>query len=289
MKKLITALAALTALLATSAAIAETAGVDITKTGPNPKAVTVEAGNAVSWKNSDTVQHSVVVDKTACKLALEPQQSSSCSFATPGTFSYGDPTTKDKAFDGTVTVTPAVQRTVSLAVSRTVAIFGDSVVLSGATSTKKAGDTVTVYVRPAGEPVARIDVTTTTNGAWSLRVQPRVNTEYQVQYGSVQSSKLTVAVRPRITFQKVGADKFLIVVLANKSLAGSSIQLNRFMPGAGWQPLDVTQLAGIARTDSIAVKTVTSSVPRGTKLRAVMADDQTGPNYIDAHSNFVVK
>ena len=154
MKKIITLLAALAALLASSAAIAETAGIDISKTGFNPKDVTVEAGSAVSWKNSDTIEHAVVVDKTTCKLALQPQQSSSCPFPTPGTFAYSDPTTKDKAFAGTITVAPAVQRSVTIAANRNIAIFGDSVTLSGTTSAKKAGETVTVYVRPAGEPVS---------------------------------------------------------------------------------------------------------------------------------------
>ena len=102
MKRIITLLAALAALLATSAAIAKTAGIDISKAGFNPKDVTVEAGSAVSWKNSDTVEHSVVVDKTTCSLALKPQQSSSCPFPTAGKFAYSDPTTKDKAFAGTI-------------------------------------------------------------------------------------------------------------------------------------------------------------------------------------------
>jgi plastocyanin len=289
MKKVITALAAVVALLATSVAVAQTAGVTITSTGFNPKTVSVEAGNDVSFKNTDTVPHAVVVDKTACNLALQPQQSSDCAFEAPGTFTYSDPASKDPAFSGTVTVTPAVQRSVTLSASRNIAIFGDSVTLSGATSTKAAGETVTVISRPAGEPEARIAVTTGANGAWSLRVQPRVNTEYQVAYGAVQSGKLAVNVRPRITFQKVGVNKFLIVVLSNRSLAGQTVQINRYVPGTGWVSVGTTQLATIARTDSIAVKTVTELFPSGTKLRAVMTDDQTGPNYIDAHSNFIVK
>jgi plastocyanin len=289
MKKVLTALVAVVALLATSAAIADTVGISVTSTGFNPKDVTVEAGNDVSFKNTDTVQHAVVVDKTACNLALQPQQSSSCTFATPGTFNYADPGSKDTAFAGTVTVTPAVQRSVTLSANRNIAIFGDSVTLSGATSTKKTGETVTVISRPAGEPEARIAVPTTTNGAWSLRVQPRVNTEYQVQYGAVTSGKLAVSVRPRITFQKVGVNKFLIVVLSNKSLAGQTIDVTRYVRGTGWVSVGQTQLGTIARTDSIAVKTVTELFPSGTKLRAVMSNEQTGPNYIDAHSNFIVK
>lgn len=288
MKKLFWILAAVVALVASAAAVAVTTDVEISKSGFTPKDLTVEAGDALSFKNTDTVAHAVVVDKTTCNLALQPQQSSACTFTTPGTFSYDDPTSTDPAFGGKVAVAPAAQRTVTLAANRNIAIFGDSVTLSGTTS-GKAVETVTVVARPTGEAAASINVNTTATGAWSLRVQPRVQTEYQVQYGNVSSGKLVVNVRPRITLQKVGADKFLIVVLTNKALTGKTVQLTRYVRGTGWVSLGDVQLASIARTDSVAVKTVTSLVPRGTKLQVQLADDQTGAEYIDAHSNFVVK
>ena len=219
--------------------------------------------------------------RTASRSTTRPatcapaEQTSSCTFNTAGTFTYDDPTSTDPVFGGKITVAAAAQRSVTLAANRNIAIFGDSVTLSGTTSAKTAGETVTVIARPSGEPAARIDVTTATGGAWSLRVQPRVHTEYQVQYGSALSGKLAVSVRPRITLQKVGADKFLVVVLTNKSLAGKTAQLTRFV-GGSWSPVGDIALTSITRTDSLAVKTVTSFVPRGTKLRVVMSDDQTG-------------
>jgi plastocyanin len=289
MKKLTVLLAIPIALVATAAAIAVTTDVQITHTGITPKDVTVEAGNTLSFKNTDTVAHAIAVDKTTCNLALQPQQSSACTFDTAGTFSYDDPSTTDKAFGGTITVARAVTRSVTLAANRNTAIFGDSVTLSGTASGKVAGETVTVVARPANEPAATIDVTTTAAGAWSLRVQPRVQTEYQVRYGNVSSGKLVVSVRPRITLQKVGVDKFLIVVLTNKSLAGKTVQLTRYVRGTGWVSLGDVQLTSIARTDSVAVKTVTSLVPRGTKLRVLMTAAEAGADYIDAQSNFVVK
>src|SRR3954469_2836803 len=289
MKKIVIALAGAVALLATAAAIAETKNVEINNSGITPKDMTVEAGSTVSWTNADTSQHGIKVDNTTCNLLLQPQQTSGCTFDTAGTFKYGDPTSTNANFGGTITVAAATQRSVTLAANRNIAIFGDSVTLSGTTSAKTAGETVTVIARPSGEPAAKIDVATATGGAWSLRVQPRVHTEYQVQYANVLSGKLAVNVRPRITLQKVGADKFLVVVLTNKTLAGKTAQLTRFVPGTGWAPVGDVPLTSITRTDSIAVKTVTTFVPRGTKLRVVMSDDQTGADYIDAHSNFVVK
>ena len=289
MRKLITGVAAAVALLATTAAIADTVGIEITKAGFNPKDVTVESGSSVTWKNSDAVPHDVVVDKTTCTLSLQPQQSSACTFTTPGTFTYDDPTTKDAAFGGEVTVAASAPRSVTVAANRNVAIFGDAVTLSGTASGKKAGEIVTVVAQPAGEPTHRIDVKTTDAGNWTLRVQPRAHTEYQAFYRDVQSAKLAVNVRPRITFQKVGADRFLIVVLANRSLAGRSVEVTRFVRGSGWVPVGTVQLTNIARTDTVAVKTVTSLAPRGTKLRVLMSDAETGSDYIDAHSNFIVK
>src|SRR4051812_47994325 len=289
MKKLVIILAGAVALLVSAAAIAETKALEITNAGISPKDVTVEAGSEVSWTNADQAPHGIKVDNTTCNLSLLPTQTSSCTFNTAGTFTYDDPTSTNPVFGGTITVGAAAQRSVTVAANRNIAIFGDSVTLSGTTSAKTAGETVTVIARPSGEPAARIDVTTATGGAWSLRVQPRVHTEYQVQYADALSGKLAVNVRPRITLQKVGADKFLVVVLTNKSLAGKTAQLTRFVPGTGWAPVGDVPLTSITRTDSIAVKTVTTFVPRGTKLRVVMSDDQTGADYIDAHSNFVVK
>jgi plastocyanin len=289
MKKLVIALAGVVALLAAAAAIAETKSVEITNAGISPQNFTVEAGSTVDWTNSDQTQHGIKVDNSTCNLLLQPTQSSGCTFNTAGTFKYDDPTTASPNFGGTITVAAATAKSVTLAANRNIAIFGDSVTLSGTTSGKTQGETVTVIAKPAGEPATSTQLTTATGGAWSLRVQPRVQTEYQVQYANASSGKLVVNVRPRITLQKVGADKFLVVVLTNKTLAGKTAQLTRYVQGTGWTAVGDVPLTSITRTDSLAVKTVTTLVPRGTKLRVVMSDEQTGDGYIDGHSNFVVK
>jgi plastocyanin len=289
MKRIVTIIAAFGALVAASAAIADAVGIEITNAGFKPKDVTVESGSSVTWKNADAVAHDVVVDKTACKLSLQPKQSSSCTFTTPGSFAYDDPTTTNAAFGGKITVVPAAQRSVTLVSSRPLTIFGGAAILSGTTSGKKAGESVTVFERPAGEPAHRIDIQTTDGGNWTLRVQPRVRTEYQAQYQNAQSGKVTISVRPRITLQKVGLSRFLIVVLANRSLAGKMVDLTRWQPGTGWTPIQQVQLNSIARTDTIAVRTVTSFVRAGTKLRVFMPESQVSPDYLEGHSNFVVK
>jgi hypothetical protein len=232
------------------------------------------------------------VDKTNCKLSLQPTQTGSCTFATPGTFTYTDPTVKGggqtgNAFAGTVTVAQNT-RAVSIAASRSVMIFGDAITLSGTVSSKRAGESVTITAKPTGEPTWSTQVTTTAGGNWSLQVQPRIRTTYQASYENKASAPLTVNVRPRITLQKVGRDSFLVVVLAEHSMAGKTVDVARWT-SAGWTTIGQAQLQSIARTTTVAVGHVTSYVNLGTKLRVFLPASQTAPDYIEGHSNFVFK
>jgi plastocyanin len=292
MRKGFLAALAVAALVCGSVALARTAPVEITKNGFAPQTVTVESGDAVSWKNSDTTAHEVAVDKTNCKLNLAPSQTGSCTFPATGTFTYTDPTVKDSGqkgspFAGSVTVAQNT-RAVSIAASRSVMIFGDAITLSGTVSSKQAGETVTISAKPTGESEWTTQVTTTTGGNWSLQVQPRIRTTYMAKYEDKSSATLTVNVRPRITLQKVGRNSFLVVVLAQHSMAGKTVDVARWT-SAGWTTIGQAQLESIARTSTVAVGHVTSYVNLGTKLRVFLPASQTAPDYIEGHSNFVFK
>jgi plastocyanin len=285
MRKVLIGAVALVVLALGSTALAGSAGVTITSAGFTPANVSVQSGDSVSWTNSDTVAHQVSVSNSTCKLDLQPSQSSSCAFPTAGTFTYTDPSAS--GFNGTVTVAEN-SRAVTLAASRTLNIFGDAVTLSGTVSSKAAGEQVTVNSRPAGLPEARTTVTTTTGGAWTLLVQPRVKTSYQAAYDTVSSSALTVQIRPRITLQKVGRHQYLIVVLAARSMAGKQVNITRFIPARGYVAFKSATLQGLSRTPTTSVSYFTTFVNLGTKLRIFMTAGQVGADYLDGHSNFIV-
>ena len=287
MRKMLTATAAVALLVGGSTALARTEGVDITKDGFNDRAVTIQSGDAVTWKNTDTVDHQVMVDNTSCKLSLEPAQSSTCTFATAGTFTFQDPSSKGAGFTGTLTVGQNT-RSVSLASSRAMVILGDAVTLSGTVSSKLAGETVTVVSQATGQPTTTTQVTTTTGGAWTLQVQPQINTTYQAQFDGASSTSAAVNVRPRITLEKVGRTRYLAVVVAARSMAGKTVNLTRRTPNAGWVTIAQQQLQSITRTNTTVVTTFSASVNLGTKLRIFMPAAQTSPDYLDGHSNFVV-
>src|SRR5689334_13145616 len=88
MKKFLLPAIALVVLAAGSTAIAGSTGVNITSAGFTPQSVSVQSGDTVNWTNSDTVRHRVVFSNTSCSLVLDPGQSSGCTFATAGAFSY---------------------------------------------------------------------------------------------------------------------------------------------------------------------------------------------------------
>jgi plastocyanin len=286
-KMLMTTAAAVVILVGGSAALAKTQGIEITKNGFNDTTIAIVSGDSVTWKNTDTSAHRVVVDKANCTLSLEAGQSSSCTFTTPGTFTFADPTMRGNGFAGTLTVAQNT-RSVSLASTRSVGILGDAVTLSCIVSSKQAGENVTIVARPAGEPVESIQVATTTGGNWSLQVQPRINTTYQAQYDGASSTTTAINVRPRITLEKVGRSRYLAVVVAARSMAGKTVNLTRWTPNAGWVTIGQQQLQSIARTNTTVVATFSASVDLGAKLRIFMPATQTTPDYLDGHSNFVV-
>jgi plastocyanin len=287
MRKMLMAIAVAFAVLAGgSTALAKTEGIEITKTGFNDSSVAIQSGDSVTWKNVDTVQHEVTVDNTSCNLALAPGQSSACTFTTPGTFTFKDPTMKSTGFAGTLTVGQN-SRSVTLSSTRSVGIIGDATTLSGTVSSKQAGETVTVVAHAAGQPDTSTLVTTTTGGSWTLQAQPQINTTYEAQFDGASSSSVTVKVRPRITLEKVGRARYLAVVVAARSMAGKTVNLTR-RTGGSWVTIAQQQLQSIQRTNTTVVATFSASVNLGTKLRVFMPADQTGTDFLDGHSNFVV-
>jgi plastocyanin len=284
MRKFILAAVALVVLAAGSTALAGSTGVDITSTGFSPQTTSVQSGDSVSWTNKDTSRHSVVFSGTPCTLVLDPNQSSSCSFSTPGTYSYTDPTS---GFTGTVAVAPN-SRSVTLASSRKVGIFGDAMTLSGAVSSKASGQHVTVTATPASGPAYSYDVVTGANGAWTLQVQPRANTTYKATWDTATSQPLIITLRPRLTFQKVGRHQYLVVVLAAHSMAGKQLDIARRI-GSRWVTYRHATITSIGRTSTTSVSYFVTVVRPGTHLRAFLPKSQVGSDYIDGHSNFVVQ
>jgi plastocyanin len=289
MRKLIALSVAACALWAVPAATAIPANVVIAPTGFNPSSVTIEAGETVTWRNTDAQAHRVVVQNTSCNLSLQPAQSSSCEFNTAGRFNYSDPGESGSGFRGTIEVESAPTRGVTLTTTRSTVLFGDSIRLSGTVSSRQAGETVTVTVDPAGEPARRIEVDTAAGGDWSLRAQPRIRTQFTARWRTSTSPVRTVLVRPRVSLKKVGRNAFTVIVVAAESFAGERVDIRRQRSRRNVSLVTVTRvvLRENPRTDTTAQRTFRLRVRRGFRMRAFLTASVAGPNYASSQSNLI--
>jgi plastocyanin len=289
MRRLVALIAVPLVLWAAPAALAVPANVLIAPTGFNPSNVTIEAGETVTWRNTDTQAHRVVVQGTSCNLSLQPAQSSSCEFNTAGRFNYSDPGESGSGFRGTIEVESAPTRGVTLQANRNVVIFGGSITLSGAVSSRQAGQSVTITVDPAGEPSRRIEVETGAGGEWSLRAQPRIKTQYTARWRNSTSAVFTAQVRPRVSLRKVGRNAFAVIVVAADSFAGKQVHIRRQRSRQNRSLRTVTRvtLRENPRSETIAQRTFRLSVRRGFRMRAFLPQSQAGANYVSSQSNLI--
>jgi plastocyanin len=289
MRRLVAVVVVPFVLWAAPGALAIPANVVVTATGFNPQSVTIEAAETVTWRNTDSKAHRVVVTGTSCNLSLQPLQSSSCEFSTPGTFNYRDPDEAASGFRGTIEVESAPTRAVTLEAPRRIVIFGDAIRLSGSISSRQANETVTVTVDPAGEPARRIEVQTAAGGAWNLRVQPRIRTQYTARWRASTSDALSVQVRPRVSLRKVGRNLFAVVVVAAESFAGNRVEIRRQRSRTNQRLVTVRRvvLNENPRTETISQRTFRLTVRRGFRMRAYLSASQAGPAYVASQSNLI--
>jgi plastocyanin len=280
------AVVVLALVFAAPASTAPTANatVQIRSTGFAPKAVTITAGDSVTWRNTDTKNHQVVANGGQfASPILGPGKTYSHGFADAGKFGYHDGL--HPSLNGTVTVkgAPAV---VTLAASAAIVKYGTQVTLSGTVSTKKAGETVTLVQLPAGQTTKQVLATlqTTTNGAFSFTVTPQITTQYQAQIKTSESS-VFVQVAPLIKLPAPSrSGYFHFYVRAATSFAGHTVFLQRFTLLHTWTSVARLTL-GSKSGRLVSVRSVRALIPRGRwSIRVFMPQDQVGPGYLETAS-----
>ena len=299
-KILITAVTVMS-LVIVGVAAAATVPVSITKNGYVPNAATIAAGGTVQFTNSDTVGHQVVfktmtgVTCTPNPLVLQPTQTGSCTFASPGSFTYSDPNVKGNTFRGTITVTGQVPaETLTLSAQPKAVVYGSKVTLTGTLSTQKVGENVDVLATPCGQTAAAkvTTVQTTAGGAYTAAVAPLKNTVYTVKVKNTSSKAVTVKVQPRLRLGKVAAHRYSLRVFAAQSFAGKYGTFQRYNTTlARWVNVKRVLLransTGIAPT-AISTVSFRSTVPSRLKVRVVLPQLQVGGCYLPSRSNVIL-
>jgi plastocyanin len=239
MRRLLPAVAILAVLLVPAAgrgAPAATKTVTIKATAFSPTSVTIKSGDRITWKNSDSKTHQVVSDGGVfASPILGAGKSYSYTFNKTGTFRYHDglyPSHKAKV----VVQARPVPTSVTLAASSDTITYGAVLRLSGAVSTGKANETVTVFARRLGEvsPVQVATVLTVAGGSWSYNAAPDMLTAYSVRFRDVLSGEVNVQVRPRVRLLGGSRTHFLARVIASQGFGNKWIVLQRRNARGDW-------------------------------------------------------
>jgi plastocyanin len=273
---------------------AATFGISITRTGFTPSTLTVSVGDSVVWANADTANHQVESKSAGfTSPVLKPGETFTFTYQTPGRFAYQDQVVKKNR--GTVTVQGATGPPIAVtaAASKALVVYGATVTLAGAVSSKRAGETVTVYAQPFGTPApAAVGAAITgSDGRWTYLVRPKLQTAYQARWKptatTATSPSLTVKVRPQVGL-RVQAARGRVVTFFTKargvrSFAGKVLFFQRRNAFGQWVTLRKVTLG------STSAATFKARLPRGrSRVRTFMPARQAGPGYVAGISRTLV-
>src|SRR5712691_375517 len=174
---------------------------------------------------------------------------------------------------------------VTIAASRPVVVYGQSVTLSGTVSSHKTGETVTLASEPCGKSAFSdfATATTTTRGAWNSVAKPTIQAVYRASWMTTTSQDVTVKVRPLVQLKLVSAahGSFSVSVTGDRAFTGQFVLVQR-LTSAG------TIIVKHVTLDASSSATFTVRLHRGlSRLRAVFPTSQAAPGYITGTSNVV--
>jgi plastocyanin len=284
-------LGVLTAALSSAAAtIAADRAITIAATGFSPRDVTVNVGDTVTWSNTDTKAHQVVVDRTTCNFTIQAASTGTCTFRTSGGFNYRDPGENGQAWRGRITVR-APAPSVTIGASPSVVNYNGATTLSGSVSNGRTNERVAVRAQPCGVTAftTLATVSTTTGGAWTLAARAAKTTVYQATWRTATAAA-TVRVKPRVTLRKLTAGRFAVRVSAAQSFAAKVVVFQRLNASQGvWVRVRFVVLKAMGGTAPTAISGANfrARLKAGTRVRAVIGATQVAPCYIAGTSNVV--
>jgi hypothetical protein len=164
--------------------------------------------------------------------------------------------------------------------------FGTGITLTGTAQSRRAGETVSLLVRPCGfNGLAELaTLRTGAGGTFRYATQPSLGTAFAVSSNGVTSPTVHVAVSPRVTLTQVAGHRYRVDVTTTNPLflAGSPVLLQG-AAGNGWKTIARTKLVKSSGDTAVTVvSSATFSAPAVTgKLRAVVPGTAC---YARAHS-----
>jgi hypothetical protein len=185
----------------------------------------------------------------------------------------------------------AAPPTVTLKAAATVVAYGGSTTLSGALSTKKAGQAIDIQGQDCGQTAFKkvATATTTTGGVFSYAAKPTIDTNYQAKNKGATSPTVSVKVAPVLSLQKLSLGKFKVSVTAAQSFVGKYVVFQR-LRNSKWVTLKKVTLATVATTTAptqVTASTFKIKLPAKLRVRSILPAAQAATCYLPAKSKVI--
>src|SRR5215207_920463 len=145
MKRLLLLPALAASLLASPSALTATKTVSITNAGFVPNVITVDAGDSITWTNSDSRNRQPTSKNPAFTApVLKPGETYTFQFKTDGRVNVTDALVKNQKMTITVKKATTAVGSPTLVVNKTKVIYGGPVILSGKVPVAKVGEKLTL-------------------------------------------------------------------------------------------------------------------------------------------------
>jgi hypothetical protein len=176
---------------------------------------------------------------------------------------------------------------VTIAASTHVSGGDDIVLLSGAVSSRKAGEPVTVEADDCGplswRPAYR--VRTAAQGGWASNGDTNINTRYRARWKKAVSRTIHVDARPQVILRTTSTGFFSIDVLALDFFNGRTAVLQRYDAEARkWRDVARTKLRRNGSAAELGRSSGIFHAAAHGKLRAVLPAAQAAPCYTTGFS-----
>jgi hypothetical protein len=164
-------------------------------------------------------------------------------------------------------------------------VYGRAVMLSGRVPSGRAGESVALFaeVFGRGSPRSVATLVTGPGGVWQYLARPPLLTSYLAGWGGLTSPRVTIGVRPRLRFRRIGRARFSTRAVAARSFRGRRVKLQRRTAAGRW--VTVKRI----RLNRRSAATFRVRLRRGrSPLRIVMSVNQAGPGYLAGISRTIV-
>jgi plastocyanin len=281
MRRFLTPAVAAAALAFVGPAQAATINVSIKSTGFSPATVTLNHGDAVTWKNNDRTNHQVVAnDGSFASPIIGPGKTYTHTFDNAGTYPYHDAI--KASLRGTIKV-KGPPPSVTFVLSEPIVTFGTQITLSGQISTKKSGQNVALTAQEYGQPspIALTTVVTGTDGTFGFVTTPKQYTTYVATWNKIASAPIIGQVEPKITLVPGLKGYMKTTVTAGRSFWHRHVYIQRLSQFGQWVNLAALTLG----PQSGKIFKPTAYLPRGTsRIRIFLTVNQAGIGLLSGHS-----